>query len=381
MWDLLPTKNGSMPRILPTAALCLAATGCYVPFPYDRHDLVDFRIIGVQVSDAAPEPGQQLTARALIYGGDGFYHDELPLLEWSLGERRVEGPLVDLLAPEEAGEWALTLVATHADGVTQETAVLPISVGLGLGPSPPPELPAVQRAVIELPLDSAAELFTLEGRLALEGSAGVGPEPGQAARLRLPLDDPEDRYSARWMSAGGQGTFLELDRRTTDWVPAEVLLDAEDLEVELGTAVEAGLQGVAVLVIDGAGSSAWAFVDLPWDTGPSSGLDGAQLWIEHDGRLLETSSLPTDGGFVEATLKRDDDSPWGLRFHNVQPALPWTSETTPGNNSIPCEHSIPARGPFQLDWIAEGLCSREAVLGQRVRLQVNESIATWDGAP
>ncbi len=366
------------------AALALGlglGAGCFAPFPHDRHDLVDFRIVGVQVSDAAPAPGQIITAKALIYGDAGFYHDVLPTLEWSLGDEVAQGPSIAFTVPDEPGDWELTLVATHADGEIEETAALSLSVGLGLGPLLPPALPPIQRAVVALPLDSPAQAFTLEGRLALEGAARVGPAPGEAARLRLPLDDPEGRYQARWMSAGGQGTFLELDPLSTDWVPAEVLLDAEDLEVEVGEAIEPGLQSMAVLVIDGRGSTAWAFVDVPWDTDPSPTADHSYHWLEHDGRLLDSPYLPTSGGMVEVTLKRDDDSPWGLRLGSIEPYVPWLGESPPDNLTIPCEHPIPARGPFQLAWIAEGLCSREAVLGQRVRIQASRHIETWDGTP
>ena len=378
------TTEVTLPTLRPIAAAALAvcAAGCFAPVPYDRHDLVDFRIVGVQVSDAAPEPGAVITAKALVYGGDGFYHDALPTLAWSLGEQVGEGPLVDLAVPTEPGEWELGLVATHADGVLQETAVLPLRVGLGLGPLPSPSLPAVQRAVIELPLGSTAEAFTLDSRLGLDAAREAGPVTGQAARLRLPLDDPDGRYRARWMSAGGQGTFMELDALTTDWVPADVLLDAEDLEVEVGEPIEPGLQGMAVLVIDEGGSTAWAFVDIPWDTEPSSGSDGEEDWLEHDGRLSPGSwSPPGERGLVEATLQRDDESPWGLTLRNIQPTEPWTGGDPLDNLSIPCEHPIPARGPFQLDWIAEGLCSREAVEGLRVRLAAGWPIATWEGSP
>jgi len=360
--------------VLGIATLCSA---CFAPFPHDRHDLVDFRIVGVQVSDAAPEPGDTISAKALVYGGDGFYHDVLPTLEWSLGEQVAEGPLVELTVPDEDGEWELHLVATHADGLTQETAVLPLSVGLGLGPLPPPELPAIQRAVIELPLDSDAEAFTLEARQRLQGEGAFLPmADGQAARLRLPLDDPEGRYRARWMSAGGQGTFLELDATITDWVPADVFLDAEDLEAEVGEALELGLYGLGVLVIDELGSNAWAFADVNW--GVELSVDST-TWVEHRGRLRGDPAAPPSG-LVKSKLMRDDDSPWGVAMGGGNPWFPWEHGEPFEFAHPPCEHPLPAREPFDMDWIAEGLCSREAVIGHHVVMRV-EMIETWNGTP
>lgn len=369
---------GTTSTIAATAGLALC-TACFAPFPNDRHDLVDFRIVGVQVSDAAPGPGEVLTAKALVYGGGGFYHDQLPTLVWRLGELELEGPVVQIVTPAESGVWDLELVATHADGVLQEQAVLPISVGEGQQPVTPPILPGIQRGVVEFPLDAAAEAYGLATRVELDTASGRGGVmPGQAARLRLPLEDPDGRYQARWMSAGGLGSFLELDALTVDWLPATLFLDEEDGEIEVGEVLEPGLYAVAALVIDGMGSASWAFLDVAYDTEPFSGFDGANFWVEHDGRLLEMASPPLESGMVEVKLVQDDESPWGVGLRGAQPVAPWSTETTSDNLSIPCEHPIPARGPFRLDWIAEGLCSRQAVLGQRVRLQVDYPIRSWN---
>ncbi len=361
-------------RWLATAALIAPCSGCFAPFPHDRHDLVDFRILGVQVDDAAPEPGQVVTARALVYGGEGFYHDELPSLSWSLGEASAVGPVVDLEVPSEPGTWDLTLVATHADGVQQEQAVLPLVVGSGVGPLPPPELPPIQRGVIELPLDGEAEAFFLDARAQLETEAGYLPlEPGQAARLRLPLDDPDGRWHARWMTAGAQGSFLELDALVTDWLPATVFLDEEDGVVEVSEELPVGLYGLAVLVVDDAGSNAWAFVDV--NLGVPHSFDSAG-WAEHDGRLLSDPMAPTSG-LVTVKLLQDDDSPWGVALSGGSAYLPWEAGAPFELDHPPCEHPLPAREPFQLDWIAEGLCSRQAVLGQRVVMRVTFPLHTW----
>ncbi len=364
-------------RTIAASSLGALCSGCFAPFSHDRHDLVDFRIVGVQVSDAAPAPGAAIQAKALVYGGDGFYHDALPSLVWSLGEQRAEGPVVELRAPDQEGSWELELVATHADGQLEERAVLGIQVGEGLDPIRPPALPPVERAVVDLALDSPPEDMLLAARQQLEPRAESAVAEGQAARLRVPLEDPEGRYQARWMSAGGQGTFLELDALSTDWFPAELFLEEEDVELEVGEALEAGMVGMAVLIIDGLGSTAWAFVDTPYDVAPEVGLDGPEHWLEHAGRIVPALSPGTEAAIFELTLERDDDSPWGLRFRDPEVYVPWTGSTAGDNLAIPCEHPIPPRGPFQLDWLAEGLCSREAVLGQRVRMQLNHPLATW----
>jgi hypothetical protein len=356
--DLSPQRAIAVTMI---AALC---AGCFAPFPHDRHDLVDFRIVGVQVSDAAPEPGGIIQAKALVYGGDGFYHDTLPTLEWRLGEHVVEGPQVELAVPSLEGSWEIELLATHADGLLEERAVLPILVEEGLEPVTPPVLPPVERAVIDLPMESAPEDLLLTSREQLEPRAAIEMAEGQAARLRLPLEDPGGIYQARWMSVGGQGTFLEIDALTTDWLPGEVFLEEEDVKVEVGEELAYGRYGMAVLVIDGRGSTAWRFVDVLWNEGrPWKGA-----WYEHEGRLLASEGTPN--GLIEVEFVRDDDSPWGFHLDHLRPHVAFDEQGPPLFLHPPCEHPVPLREPFQLDWIAEGLCSREAVLGHRAVVRV-----------
>jgi hypothetical protein len=361
-------------RPIAAAILAIMGGGCFAPFPHDRHDLVDFRIVGVQVSDAAPEPGQPIEAKALVYGGNGFYHDALPTLAWSLGALTAEGPVVVLDAPSEAGSWDLELVVTHADGHLEERAVLPLEVGVGLGPITPPSLPSIQRGRVVLPLGSEPAAFSLDARAQLSTEPADGPlGSDEAARLRLPLDDPDERYRARWMTAGARGTFMELDALVADWVPAAVVLDEEDGEIEVGDALGAGLYGIAVLVIDDEGSNAWAFADI--NLGVPHG-DDAEGWAEHHGRLLDDPDAPRSG-LVELELVQDDGSPWGVVFAAIEPYRPWVPGTSLAFVHPPCEHPLPQREPFRMDWIAEGLCSRQAVLGQRVVMRVIHPIHTW----
>jgi hypothetical protein len=354
-----------------SAALC---AGCFAPFPHDRHDLVDFRIVGVQVSDSALEPGEPFTAKALVYGGDGFYHDALPSLDWSLGDQRAEGPEVSLDAPSAVGEHTLELVATHADGLLVEIAWLPLAVEAAAGTREPPSLGPVRRAVVPLDASDGAEALALEARelLIAQDSAVVGL--GEAARLVVPVQGELEDLRARWMTAGARGTFLELDTTATDWLPATVLVDGDEIEVDQH--LEPGLVGVAVLVMDGAGANAWAFADLAYRAEPSQ-TEGTDAWSESDGRLLALDVRATTE-LVEVTLRRDDASAWGVAFEDASPHRPPFGQLSPfGTGDLPCEHPLPLRGPFRLDWLAEGFCSREAVIGRRVILRVRHPAHTW----
>ncbi len=363
------------PRSLTTIAACLA-TGCFAPFPHDRHDLVDFRIIGVQVDDATPAPGDLLSAKALVYGGDGFYHDRVPTLEWSLGEATAQGPQVELAVPEADGSWELELSVTHADGALSESAVLPLYVASDNEASPPPTLRGIGQRVVDLGLDATAEAMSLDARAELEILEAEAVGEGQAARLRVALDSGNSGYRARWMSAGARGTFLELDEHTADWLPAEVFLDEEDAEVEVLDPLEPGLYGVAVLVIDEVGSNAWAFADIVMGQEELASEGGTR--VEHAGRVFVGERLPPSG-LVRVTVVQDDDSPWGVSFQGWEPVTIGAARGDVfGTTELACEHPIPSGEPFQLDWLAEGLCSRQAVVGAELVLDFTHPTDAWN---
>ena len=356
----------------------MLCAGCFAPFEHDRHDLVDFRILGVQVSNAAPAPGESIRARALVYGDHGFYHDALPSLSWSLGDASAVGPWVDLAAPDASGWWDLALTVTHADGVTIESAVLPLLVGADQSPIVPPRLPPVERGVVPLPSDSPAEALLLDERLGLPVSPSAWVDVGQAARVRLPLEDPSERYRARWMTHGAQGTFLELTKTTADWVPVTLVLDAEDLEVQTKDALDPGLYSMAVVAMDGQGANAWAFFDLSLEQ-PTDG-DDDHAWMEHDGRLFDLPGPAFAGGLYRVTLVADDASAWGVSLDDPQPILVGDPGVYDQADLAGCEHPIPTRAPLQLDVLAEGLCSRQQLLGARVTMAFTHPIHTWGDA-
>ncbi len=362
-------------RSPPLLAVCWLLAGCYTPFPHDRHDLVDFRIVGLQVGDAAPEPGSRVFARALLYGGEGFFHDELPTLSWSLDDATATGPEVDLQVPLQEGRWELQLVATHADGQRRESAVLPLSVGGSAAPLAPPELPAVSRSLVaDLSADSSAEQLTLDQRELLESSSACDADLGGSWRLGLDLSDPSERFQARWMTSGGRGSFFELDHLATDWIPATMLLDDEvegEGEVQISERLDAGVYGAVVLVIDGQGANAWRFFDLPLQGAEAlaPGVDSPQL-LEHAGRLFWLdSALPADTTLVQATLELADNA-WGLWLTDVEAVQALADDDPYGTLALGCPGPLPLDEPFSFDWLAEARCSRQQLDGQRVVLEV-----------
>ncbi len=355
----------------------MLCSACFAPFPHDRHDLVNFRIVGVQVSDAAPAAGDSITARALVYGGAGFYHDQLPTLSWAVAGVEASGPEVTLELPTAQEAWTLELTATHADGVTTEQAILRLEEGSGGDPVPPPVIEGIARAVVPLGLDSSAAELSLDARTALSALAAAEIAPGEAARLALELDDPE-HYWARWMSVGARGSFLELSALHTDWLPADLLLDEEDAEVEIGPELAPALVSVAALAMDGQGANGWAFADLAWQLELDS-EDGSTIHGEHAGRLFVLPGPLPDAGVYTVTLALDDDSAWGLQLDEIEPIEGEPAGWSP--EELDCEHPLPEADSFELDWLASGLCSRPRLEGARVPMRFEYPPRTWGEQP
>lgn len=75
--------------------------GCLTPFSEDRHDLTDFRIVGL----GATEDGE---LRALLWSGNGLWHATAPTVVW-----KVDGEVVTTVP---SGAWMASAQASDADG-------------------------------------------------------------------------------------------------------------------------------------------------------------------------------------------------------------------------------------------------------------------------
>ncbi len=349
--------------------LCALSGACYDPFPYDRHDLVDFRIAALAVDDATPRPGGQVAARALVYGGQGLFHDELPQLSWTLGPATASGPEVSLRVPDEEGSWELQLHAMHADGLQEETAVLPLQVSASRAARPAPVAGEVLRYDVPgLNADGQAQDFELERRQALEAEEAHDIAADSAFRLVAQVEGEAQGLRARWMAAGAAGSFLELDELSSDWLPARLELDED--EVQVSERLQAGIYSAVVLLMDGQGANAWAFTDLSVDG--RTWMDGEEQasLLEHDGRLFRIeTALPQDTSLVYATLV-EASSGSGVALSQVEPASMLPLWDPFGLQALDCSWPLPDQQPFQLDWLAEGRCSRPQVVGARLALEV-----------
>jgi hypothetical protein len=157
-----------------------------------------------------------------------------------------------------------------------------------------------------------------------------------------------EELQLRWMVEEEAGSLLELDLRSADLLPEQVLL--EDEVVVASEAVEPGLYHGLVLGIDGAGGNGW----LWWDS--AYALD--QGWCTSGGRLLDLDCSAGDGLYALKLGLEEGE----LRYSEVEPVADLSGATTPD--------CAPAGQPFSLDWLAEGRCTVSEVEGQRLVIEV-----------
>ncbi|MCB9758526.1 MAG: hypothetical protein H6739_01670 [Alphaproteobacteria bacterium] len=300
--------------------LLLLLAACQPPFDVSRKDLGPFRIAALGVVD-----GQ---AEAAIWSGLGLYHETAPQLAWTLdGEVLGEGWGVEVPDGDTLG-----LTVTAPDGATYEAQV---SVGVA------PDALDVSRSEV-----GPFEDVSLAARRA---ASGTPVAHGAAEVLRLTLGGVQDGHTARWMSADGQGTLLELTEVAADVLAEELVFD-EGAVVER-TPTDPGVYSQLALTLDGAGGNRWVWVD------GAIGDDGP--FMLHEERLVRVDAA-LDPGLYGATLVRADDLA-GVALTDLSPAAD-LSEMEPD-----CGAPDVA---FRLDWITEGRCPLAEVEGARVVLEL-----------
>lgn len=343
-------------RALVPALLLLAA--CQEPFGTDRHDLVGFRVAAVRVEAV----DDSLTAHAALVVDGKVWSDDRVALSWHLTDDLATDTIAALELDDAvaygpaatvdrwAGRDGLALVAVSDDIVYR--AVIDLKDTIGPAPTPT----RLETFDLGLALDTVeAPALELEARRALEESdVADAVDAGAFTRIRA---DVASEVRVRWMSTAPTGTFLELDRHTTDWVAGELLID--DDEIEERRADVDGPRTVLALALDPTegGANAWLAHDL-WVGQPPAGVRTTS------GRWLATDTAVA-GPFVQATLAAADDHPTGLQLVGATDVDP---DTDFGTDALPC--AVPVTGPFDPDWLLEQRCTRTDVLGATVVVQV-----------
>lgn len=328
---------------------------CQEPFLVDRHDLVGFRIAAVSAPPVMPGDLVRPSVALIVEGRP--WSASLPDLAWywvdspeqladldPLSEAAAAGPLPELVVPEE--QRMLGVIAKVGDA--EARAFLTIAEGEPSFSGPD----GVSLAGLPLSLGEVegGELL-LEARRGLDASDYAAVSPGDFLRLTATVEgDP----LVRWMAT--KGTFFELDRRTTDWAAADLLLDEDEIE-EGATPIEPGWVTFLALALGAPGETRFRAVDVP------VGLDTPGLWT--GGRFVPTD-VPVafaPGDAVRGTLQADDASPFGLRL--TSPVVSPASEIVDyGTSALPC--LVTRDGPLDPGWWLTAVCGRDGAIGAEV---------------
>ena len=94
--------------------------------------------------------------------------------------------------------------------------------------------------------------YSLESRLSLAvESLDESSNPDQ---IRLVLS-PETTNNTRWMTAGGVGTFLELNSQASDFIRENLILDRDEVVSQIE--ISDRYANIYALSIDGQGGNSW----------------------------------------------------------------------------------------------------------------------------
>ena len=297
----------------------IVCCACAEPFATDKHSLVDFRIAAMKQFD------NRLSASVW---GEGLCHVALPSYKWT-----IDGAVSELVSPDiSAGAQEAILEVRQSESVIRKGR-LPIGA-------------ALDSFEVERTLVSSAEL-SLESRrnleeLPFEGTIG----DGQALRIHAQTDDT---VALQWMTAFGHGTLLELDSQTVDFYPERIAFE-DGVAVER-EAIELEQFQILALAMDGRGANQWRWLGIEPE---ASSITLAGGWG------VPQPSNGTMSDFIEVTLRLNDTGD-AFVFEDPQWAVDLNGQ----------DHTCwSLNEPFVLDWILDGQCSCDDVIGKRVVFEV-----------
>jgi hypothetical protein len=333
----------------------LTLLACQEPFGTDRHRLEGFRIAAV---DAAVHEDGVHPSAVVVHQGRVWTEKPLRFSWYRVPDTDAAAALTPIDPPDAEGpapvfpiDTALiALLVTDADGEVRRAVLAPNANSEGISALRIEGLPSLNASGV------TAEALGLDARRALTPAASSAAA-GDFVRITL---DTTPTASVRWMATAG--TFFELESAAADWAPARIVVDDE--VVSVSEPVEDELVSfIAVAVPSDADSRttpAMRLFDL------AIGDVGNGFWNDRHRWIPTEASVPADADWIRATFRADDSSAFGLRLTEsiaVDPPPP----DDPPNTALPC--AVAVSGPFDPDWLARGLCTRDALVGSDVMVK------------
>lgn len=357
-------------RTLLSVFILLTITGCQQPFGSDRHDLDGFRILGLHTTPSGGITGDEIEPRAHFVIDGQLWSDQSIEQYWfwmttadpaTLASKTKEdadavGAAPELVIPYRNA--TLGLLAKHPDGTEKRAFVtLPTTSRLSTDPGTILTFQTSQAlsglTVDDLDIDQRAEWDLVQTPTF---------SPDTFGRLEVYFNDTEQQpYRIRWMSTGPFGTFFETTASTSDWAPAKVTLD--DDEVSVGDTIANGPRTFVALILDLEAPRTVQYREV-WLGTPTPGVWIHGRWYAHDTPVDHT-------GLATVVFTEDDSAPTGLKIGQWSPLDPeMLSETDPyGTAALSC--SAPVSGPFQQEWLTLNWCVRSDISGTPLVVEVH----------
>ena len=305
--------------------ISLFCVACSDPFTVDRHALTESRIIGVRKDNGA--------YIAQVWNGSAVFHSQRPEIAWfdDSGSELGQGAifLEGISAPSQ-------IIYTDQQGILHKADIL------------------LEEQERDFPISlfsiDSAESYLLEDRLLEVETPITDNLSTEHVRLRAEVGE---NSQIRWMSTQGIGSFLELDRETTDFYWKELLLDRDEL-VE-NTDISETYSTIFALSIDQNGHNQWQWLDL-W-------RESSELLSRHQNRYFPIGLSVLEETEVVVTVEVVD-SLFGFAF--LEATIVDAETELP--DALSCALDDTA---FQWWWVEVGVCLQEDLNGQRILLQVS----------
>ena len=307
--------------------LCL---GCRPVFSVYPDELSQFRIMSIGLEDSVDFDCP--VATAVIWSGDGAFHNQAVSLEWELdGE-----PLGAGWDQSVCGGETLSLIATSLNGDVREGFV---SVGEGAFPLFP-----TREAVV-------VEETTIDARRDLAGSpVYAGVQLGESSRTYVNSFQAAKRV--RWMSPVDSGEVLELEVNIADILGDTLTL--EDGEVTERVSLGVAITSHFAIAVDGVGGNNWGWIDS------SFGIADSDL-LRHEGRLIDVSGVDSIDMSSELLAFTITISGGEVEYSNFETVSDLAEST------VACGRDLQ---PFRMEWLNSGRCTTAELDGQRVVVEL-----------
>ena len=306
-----------------TTIFCL---GCSDPFSIDRHDLTEPRIIGIRKVNES--------YIAQVWNGAAAFHLADPKLKWfdTAGVELGDGVVfTDISSVPTLVEYEDDFGQIHQAEFNAQDYEEFFSLSM------------------QTMVDTVS--YSLQERQEQLGADILDGVSTEHTRL---ITETEETQQLRWTTAQGIGSFLELNRESTDFYWKDIVLERE--EIIKDEAILEQYTTVFALSINQEGHTQWQWIDL-WREPQELPL------LRHRNRYFPIDLELQEETDILVTIEQSE-SLFGFEF--IDPEVITEDSEIPDPLGCALEDTS-----FQWWWVEIGICTMDDLTDQRIRLQVS----------